>query len=84
MKKIPELDLSKPWAIRRIIVISSLLFCFFCIAYVMFKQIDSRLNEVIVTDSYLMIAGLIGAYVFGRTWQFKLDQGKCSQISNSE
>ncbi len=57
------------WKNRRKIIFASLLFCAFCIMFIMFQGNDTRVNESIVLGSFMLAGSVIGTYVFGATWQ---------------
>ena len=57
-----------PWHLRRKIIITTLLFCAFCIFYIMIWGTDSGVHEAIVLGSFATASAVIGTYVFGATW----------------
>lgn len=59
------------WTIRRRIIFSSLIFCAFCIAYILFFGDDTRLNESIILGAFGLAGTVIGAYCFGAVWDDK-------------
>ena len=59
------------WMHRRRIIYGTLVFCAFCIIYLLFHGSDTRLNETIVNSAFLLAGGVIGAYVFGAVWDDK-------------
>lgn len=59
------------WAHRRRIIYGTLVFCAFCIIYLLFYGSDTRLNETIVNSAFLLAGGVIGSYVFGAVWDDK-------------
>lgn len=59
------------WTHRRRIIYGTLIFCAFCISYLMFRGSDTRLNETIVNSAFLLAGGVIGSYVFGAVWDDK-------------
>ena len=59
------------WRHRRRIIYGTLMFCAFCIIYLMFYGSDTRLNESIVSSAFLLAGGVIGCYVFGAVWDDK-------------
>ena len=56
------------WKIRRRIILTTLLFCGFCIAYIMLKGEPNSLNEMIILSSFGLAGTVIGSYVFGAVW----------------
>lgn len=59
----------RTWTIRRRIIYITLLFCAFCILYLMLNGTDeSRLHETIVYSSFALAGAVIGSYVFGAVW----------------
>ncbi len=59
------------WTHRRRIIYGTLVFCAFCIIYLLFHGSDTRLNETIVNSAFLLAGGVIGSYVFGAVWDDK-------------
>jgi hypothetical protein len=59
------------WMHRRRIIYGTLVFCAFCIIYLLFRGGDTRLNETIVSSAFLLAGGVIGSYVFGAVWDDK-------------
>lgn len=66
---IKDPEFKPKWENRRKVIFLTLIFCAFCILYVMFKGDDTRVNETIITFSYLLAGTTIGSYVFGVVWQ---------------
>lgn len=63
-------DFEPSWKNRRRTIFASLIFCAFCVAYVMiWGETDSRVHETIVWGAFLTAAGIIGSYVFGAAWE---------------
>lgn len=60
--------LKDQWEYRRRIVITTLLFCAFCICYIMFDGADTRVNENIILGCFTLAGSVIGFYVGGATW----------------
>jgi hypothetical protein len=60
-----------PWKIRRRIVIATLIFCAFCVLWIMFRGTDRGVEEVIVMCSFGLAAAVIGSYVFGAAYDDK-------------
>lgn len=63
-----QTDNKPSWKNRRRVIFSSLLFCGFCITYVMIFGTDTRVNESIILGSFALVASIIGSYVFGAVW----------------
>ena len=57
-----------PWKMRRRIVVGALLFCAWCVAWIMLRGDDRSVNEVIVMCAFGLAGSVIGAYVFGAVW----------------
>ena len=61
--------MTKPsWKIRRRIVIATLVFCAFCVSWIMIRGDGRSVLEVIVMCAFGLAGSTIGAYVFGRVW----------------
>lgn len=56
------------WKVRRFIVVSTLIFCAFCVLWILFSADERGVLEIIVMSSYGLAASTIGAYVFGVAW----------------
>ena len=56
------------WKIRRRIVIATLLFCAFCVTWIMIGGDERSVLEVIVMCAFGLAGSTIGAYVFGAVW----------------
>lgn len=64
--------MTKPsWKIRRRIVIATLIFCAFCVLWIMIRGDERSVLEVIVMCSFGLAGSTIGAYVFGSVWDDK-------------
>lgn len=57
-----------PWHLRRKIILTTLVFCAACIAYIMIWGGDTRVNETIILGSFATGSAVIGSYVFAATW----------------
>lgn len=57
------------WKHRRRIIYGTLLFCAFCVLYIVIWGSDTRINETIITSSFMLGGTVIGMYVFGATYQ---------------
>ena len=62
------------WAIRRRIVISTLLFCGSEIVYLTIWGKDTDLASTIANGILLLAGSVIGSYVFGVVWDDKLQR----------
>lgn len=56
------------WKIRRRIVIATLIFCAFCVLWIMIRGDERSVLEVIVMCAFGLAGSTIGAYIFGATW----------------
>jgi len=61
------------WAIRRRIIITTLLWCASLVTYLAVWGKPTSLSEAIATNLLLLMGGVIGSYVFGAVWD---DQSK--------
>ena len=62
-------SLDKPsWKIRRRVIIGTLLFCAFCVLWVLFGDDERSVVEMIVMASFGLAGSVVGAYVFGAVW----------------
>lgn len=59
------------WKIRRRIVIATLLFCAFCVLWIMIRGDERSVLDVIVMCAFGLAGSTIGAYVFGAVWDDK-------------
>jgi hypothetical protein len=57
-----------PWNNRRKVIFATLLFCAFCVSYIMFDGTDSRIYETIVVGCFTLAGAVIGTYVAGAAW----------------
>ena len=57
------------WRIRRRIINITLILCAGEIIYLTGWGVDSRLNETIAQGVLLLAGSVIGAYVFGASWE---------------
>lgn len=65
----PQPETGRPsWRIRRRIIIATLTFCAGIIIYLLWKGDDTRLNQDIANGVLILGGSVIGAYVFGATW----------------
>ena len=62
------------WKIRRRIVVATLLWCAAMVTYLAVLGRDIDLSETIANGSLLLMASVIGSYVFGAVWDDKLQQ----------
>ena len=49
----------------------TLLLCAFVVLYLLFQGEDTRLNETLANGAFFLAGSVIGAYVFGATWDDK-------------
>lgn len=56
------------WAMRRRLINITLLFCAFCVLWIMIRGDARSVNEMIVMCSFGLAASTLGAYVFGAVW----------------
>lgn len=59
------------WAVRRRIIIISLIFSAGIITYLTIFGQDNRLHESIATGMIFFASSVIGSYVFGAVWEDK-------------
>lgn len=52
---------------RRELSTATVMFCMFCIVYIMFSEKVSTIYEAIVDNSFWLLGSVVIAYVFGRT-----------------
>ena len=60
-----------PWKVRRRLVIATLMFCAFCVLWIMVRGDDRGVNEVIVMCSFGLAFSTLGSYIFGAVWDDK-------------
>lgn len=66
----PAVNVSEvPWRNRRRVMVGSLLFCMFTVAYVLMNDRQSSVAESAVTMSFITIMSTVGSYVFGKVWE---------------
>ncbi|MGR9130761.1 hypothetical protein [Rhizobium leguminosarum] len=56
------------WAIRRRIIIATLIWCAMLVTYLAIWGRPTSLSEAIATNLLLLMGGVIGSYVFGAVW----------------
>ncbi len=56
------------WKIRRKLIYATLVFCGFCILWILLTGDDRGVNEVIVMASFGLAGSTLGAYIFGAVW----------------
>lgn len=56
------------WAIRRRIIIATLIWCASLVTYLAVWGKPTSLSEAIATNLLLLMGGVIGSYVFGAVW----------------
>lgn len=66
MARRPALDRS--WRIRRAIIIGTILWCVGMVSYLSIWGRDTSLSETTVNGCLLLMASVIGSYVFGAVW----------------
>ena len=57
------------WIVRRRFMFIISAFCMWTIYYVITRDIESRVGETAVMSAYFCLGSIVGAYVFGATWQ---------------
>ena len=57
-----------PWALRRLIIMITLIFCATCVTYIVLYGDDTRVNETIIVSCFALAGATIGSYVFGAVW----------------
>lgn len=62
----------RPWSFRRRVIVTTLLFCASCIAYVMVLGHNSpSVAETIIGSAFTLSGAVIGSYIFGAVWHDK-------------
>lgn len=62
----------KPWSFRRRVVVTTLLFCAFCVLWVMIRgAADPASGQTIVASAFTLATAVIGSYIFGAVWHDK-------------
>lgn len=56
------------WKNRRRVIFGTLIFCAGVIAYLAAWGADTRVNEAIAMGVLILVASIIGSYVFGAVW----------------
>lgn len=56
------------WKNRRRVIFSTLIFCAFCIFFLLVWGDDSRVNETIALGAFSLAGSVIGFYVAGAAW----------------
>ena len=46
-------------------------FCAATVSYVLFKELDSKVAETVVSMAFLCLTGIVSSYVFGAVWDDK-------------
>lgn len=59
------------WKVRRRIIHATLIFCVFCVCWIMFSKDTRSVAEVIVMCAFGLGAATIGSYIFGAVWDDK-------------
>lgn len=65
----PYGEMGFTWRNRRRMLWGASLFCMGIIAYVIHKELDSKVAETAVTMAFFCLGSLVGSYVFGAAWQ---------------
>ncbi|MGP4691600.1 hypothetical protein [Agrobacterium cavarae] len=60
---------SPDWAVRRRIIILSLLWCATLVTYLAVWGNPTSLSEAIATSLILLFGSIVGSYVFGAVWE---------------
>lgn len=60
--------LDRAWRIRRAIIIGTILWCVGMVTYLSIWGRDTNLSETTVNGCLLLMASVIGSYVFGAVW----------------
>ncbi|WP_312808754.1 hypothetical protein [Agrobacterium cavarae] len=60
---------SPDWAVRRRIIILSLLWCAALVTFLAVWGKPTSLNEAIATSLILLFGSIVGSYVFGSVWE---------------
>lgn len=64
--------MAKPsWTIRRRIIVSTLVWCGGMVTYLAIWGRDINLSEAAINGCLLLMASVIGSYVFGAVWEDK-------------
>lgn len=64
--------MAKPsWTIRRRIIVSTLVWCAGMVTYLAIWGRDINLSEAAINGCLLLMASVIGSYVFGAVWDDK-------------
>ena len=58
-----------PWQGRRLLMLITHVFCMGTVAYCLWHDRTSQVAETAVTMAFLTMAGTVGSYVFGKTWE---------------
>ena len=62
----------KPWSFRRKVVVTTLMFCASCVAYIMvFGHSSASVGETITGSAFTLAGAVIGSYIFGAVWHDK-------------
>lgn len=60
-----------PWTVRKRIVVATLIFCAFCVFWIMIFGDARSVNDIIVMCSFGLAGSTIGSYVFAAVWDDK-------------
>lgn len=65
-------DNNKPsWKLRRRIIHLVLLFCTFCVLWILVRDQQGSVSEMIVISSFGLSGSVIASYIFGAVWDDK-------------
>jgi hypothetical protein len=56
------------WKNRRRVIFGSLVFCAAVVVYIVYKGVDTRVNETIALAAFGLAGVVISSYVFGGAW----------------
>lgn len=63
------MSVRKPsWKIRRRLIVAVLIFCAFCVTYIMVWGDDRSIHEMIILSAFGTAVSVLGSYVFGAVW----------------
>lgn len=57
------------WRIRRRLIFLTVFFCMALIAYVVWRDSDTKLMDTALTMAFITLGSVIGSYVFGATYE---------------
>lgn len=59
------------WKLRRRIIHSVLIFCAFCVLWIMIRDQEGSVSEMIVISCFGLAGSIIASYIFGAVWDDK-------------